>query len=68
LAVLYEVVAEGTSEEQVSRRRRQATSVRPYQQFNLLEPGLRVAETGDETLDQRHRDRQEDDRSYQPNY
>jgi len=68
LAVLYEVVAEATSEEQVSRRRRQTVHVRPYQQFDLLEPGLRVAEAGDETLDQQNRDGQEDDRSYRPSY
>ncbi len=68
LAVLYEVVAEATSEEQVSRRRRQATSVRPYHQFDLLEPGLRVAEAGGETLEQQNRFGQEDDRSYRPSY
>jgi superfamily II DNA or RNA helicase len=55
LAVLYEVVAEATSEEQVSRRRRQATSVRPYPQLDLLEPGLLAAEGGDETSYQRNR-------------
>jgi superfamily II DNA or RNA helicase len=66
LAVLYEVVAEATSEELVSRRRRQATSVRPYHQFDLLEPGLRVAETRDETFEQRNQYGQEDDRSYRP--
>jgi superfamily II DNA or RNA helicase len=66
LAVLYEVVAEATSEEQVSRRRRQGTRVRPYRQLDLLEPGLLAAEGGDETSYQRHRYGQEDDRSYQP--
>ena len=55
LAVLYEVVAEATSEEQVSRRRRQAARVRPYRQLDLLADGLRVAEARDETLDQQNR-------------
>jgi superfamily II DNA or RNA helicase len=50
-AVLYEVVAEATSEEQVSRRRRQGTRVRPDRQLELLAPGP-LAE--------------EDDRSYPP--
>jgi superfamily II DNA or RNA helicase len=50
LAVLYEVVAEATSEELVSRRRRRDTSVRPYPQLDLLEPGLRVAEERDATF------------------
>jgi superfamily II DNA or RNA helicase len=66
LAVLYEVVAEATSEEQVSRRRRQGTRARPYPQLDLLEPGQLAAEAGDATLYQRHRDGQEDDASYQP--
>jgi superfamily II DNA or RNA helicase len=66
LAVLYEVVAEATSEEQVSRRRRQATRVRPYHQIDLLEPGLLAAERGDATSYPRNRRGQEDDRSYQP--
>ena len=55
LAVLYEVVAEATSEEQVSRRRRQGTKVRPYRQIDLLEPGLLAAEGDDETPYQRSR-------------
>jgi superfamily II DNA or RNA helicase len=66
LAVLYEVVAEATSEARVSRRRRQGTPVTPYRQFDGLEPGLLAAEGGDETLDQWHRPGQEDDRSYPP--
>jgi superfamily II DNA or RNA helicase len=66
LAVLYEVVAGATSEAQVSRRRRQGTPVKPYRQFDGLEPGLLAAEGGDETLDQWHRPGQEDDRSYPP--
>lgn len=67
LAVLYEVVAEATSEEQVSRRRRQGTRSRPYRQLDMLEPGLLAAEEGDEVLYQRNQDAQEDDVSYQPN-
>src|ERR671931_410258 len=49
LAVLYEVVAEATNEEQVARRRGQGTKVRPYRQLDLLEPGLLAAEGADET-------------------
>jgi superfamily II DNA or RNA helicase len=49
-AVMYEVVAEATSEEQVARRRRQGTRVRSYPQLDSLEPGLLAAEGGDETL------------------
>jgi superfamily II DNA or RNA helicase len=48
LAVLYEVVAEATSEEQVSRRRRQGTHVRPDRQLDLMEPNLLRAGGGDE--------------------
>jgi superfamily II DNA or RNA helicase len=68
LAVLYEVVAEATSEEQVSRRRRQGTRGKPYRhpQLDLREPGLLAAEGSNETLYQRHRHGQEDDRSYPP--
>jgi superfamily II DNA or RNA helicase len=49
LAVLYEVVAEATSEEQVSRRRRQGTRAKPYPQLDLLGPGLLAAEGDAET-------------------
>jgi superfamily II DNA or RNA helicase len=66
LAVLYEVVAAATSEEQVSRRRRQATGPGPYHQLDLPEPGLRVAEGDGEGLYQPNRDGQEDERSYRP--
>jgi superfamily II DNA or RNA helicase len=66
LAVLYEVVAEATSEEQVSRRRGQGTRGSPYRQLDLLEPGPLAAEGGDETSYRRTRPGQEDDRSYQP--
>jgi superfamily II DNA or RNA helicase len=64
LAVLYEVVAEATGEEQVARRRRPATGTGSYDQIELLEPSLRVAEAGDKSLDQQHRCGQEGDRSY----
>jgi superfamily II DNA or RNA helicase len=47
-AVLYEIVAEATSEEHVSRRRRQGTRGSSYHQVDLLEPGLLAAEGGDE--------------------
>jgi superfamily II DNA or RNA helicase len=66
LAVLYEVVAEATSEEQVARRRRQATHVSPERQLNLLEPDLLTADGSDESLDPRRPHRQEDTRSYPP--
>ena len=49
LAVLYEVVAEATSEEQVSRRRRPDTVVKPYRQMDLLESELLAAEGGEDT-------------------
>jgi hypothetical protein len=55
LAVLYEVVAEATSEEQVSRRRRRGTKVRPYRQLDMIAPGLLAAEGDDETPYQRSR-------------
>src|SRR5919108_1316336 len=53
LAVLYEIVAKATSEEQVSRRRGQDTRVKPYRQLDMLDPGLLAAEGSDETLYQR---------------
>jgi superfamily II DNA or RNA helicase len=49
LALLYEVVAEATSEEQLSRRRRPGTVVKPYRQMDLLDSELRAAEGGEET-------------------
>jgi superfamily II DNA or RNA helicase len=66
LAVLYEIVAKATSEEQVSRRRGQDTRVKPYRQLDMLDPGLLAAEGSDETLYQRSRPVREDHRSYQP--
>ena len=65
-AVLYEVVAEATSEEQVSRRRRHGTEVEPYRQPDLLAPGLFAAESGDETLYRPTQQAQEGHRSYPP--
>jgi superfamily II DNA or RNA helicase len=49
LALLYEVVTEATSEEQISRRRRQGTADKPYHQMDLLETELLAAEGGEET-------------------
>jgi hypothetical protein len=49
LALLYEVVAEATSEEQLSRRRRPSTVAKPYRQLDLLESELLAAEGGEET-------------------
>jgi superfamily II DNA or RNA helicase len=66
-AILYEVVAEATSEEQVSRRRRQGANVTPYRQLDLPEPGLLVADGGDETLYRPNQQVQEGHRSYPPN-
>jgi superfamily II DNA or RNA helicase len=66
LAVLYEVVAEATSETHTSRRRRQDTDDRPYDQLDLPEPGMLAAETEAITTYARHRRRPEDDSFYQP--
>lgn len=44
LAVLYEVVAEATSEERVSQRRRQGVEPQPYQQIALLDTEPLAAE------------------------
>jgi superfamily II DNA or RNA helicase len=49
LALLYEVVAEATSEEQLSRRRRPRPAVKPYHQLDLLASELRAAEGGEDT-------------------
>jgi superfamily II DNA or RNA helicase len=48
LAVLYEVIAEATSEEHTARRRR-GPRPRPYVQLSLLEPGVLAAEGEAET-------------------
>jgi superfamily II DNA or RNA helicase len=66
LAILYEVVAAATSEEQVSRRRRQGPNVTPYRQLDSHEPGLLAADGGDETLYRPDQRLQEDRRSYPP--
>jgi superfamily II DNA or RNA helicase len=66
-AVLYEVVAEATSEEQVSHRRRQGTGVRADYQIDERGPELFAADGGDEPLAPRTRPGQEDARSYPPN-
>lgn len=47
LAVLYEVVAEDTSEENLSERRRQGTVTRLYTQMELLTPESMAAEEGE---------------------
>jgi superfamily II DNA or RNA helicase len=65
VAVLYEVVAKATSEEQVSRRRRQETRGRPYQQGGL-DPGLLAAEGGHPPLCPPRHDGREDAPSYRP--
>jgi superfamily II DNA or RNA helicase len=65
-AVLYEVVAEATSEEHVARRRRQGTHAGPPRPYNVQEPELFAAEGVDETPYHRTQDGQEDDRSYPP--
>ncbi len=64
-AVLYEVVAEATSEEQVSRRRR-GTRVSPDRQRDGPEPDLFTDNEGDERLAARTQPGQGDDRSYPP--
>lgn len=48
LALLYEVIAEATSEENVSRRRRPEAPVTIYQQPSLFTSDLLAAEGGDE--------------------
>jgi superfamily II DNA or RNA helicase len=64
LAVLYEVVTEATSEERVSRRRRQGINVRPYAQIDLPELDSLAAEGGDETLYRPNRSAQGDEPFY----
>jgi superfamily II DNA or RNA helicase len=44
LAVLYEVIAEATTEEHTSRRRSQGTRAQPYRQLTLPEVGTLAAE------------------------
>jgi hypothetical protein len=65
LAVLYEVVAEATSEEQVSRRRRRRSDPSTDRQLGLLEPDRLAADgSSDELVDALDRPGQEDERSY----
>jgi len=64
LAVLYEVVAEATSEEQVARRRRPGPPVSADRQIDERAPEL-FADT-EAPVSQRPRHGQEDDRSYPP--
>jgi superfamily II DNA or RNA helicase len=66
-AVLYEVVAEDTSEEQVSRRRRQSISVSPNHQVDMGAPDLFAANGDDELMAPQTQHGQEGDRSYPPN-
>jgi superfamily II DNA or RNA helicase len=66
LAVLYEVVAEATSEEQVSRRRRQGTRVGADRQSDGRAPDLFADIEAEAPVSQCPRPGQEDDRSYPP--
>jgi superfamily II DNA or RNA helicase len=65
-AVLYEVVAEATSEEQVSRRRRHGTHIRGARQTAVVEPELFADHEGEACVAPRTRGAQEDDQSYPP--
>jgi superfamily II DNA or RNA helicase len=65
-AVLYEVVAEATGEEQVSRRRKQGPRVNADRQHAGHTPELFADDEGDERLARRTRPGQEGDRSYPP--
>jgi superfamily II DNA or RNA helicase len=65
-AVLYEVVAEATSEEQVSRRRRQGPPVNAERQRDARAPELFTDDEGDAPLTPRTFPEPEDDRSYPP--
>jgi superfamily II DNA or RNA helicase len=65
-AVLYEVVAEDTHEEQVSRRRRQGPRVNTDRQHDGRAPDLFAANGNDEFLAPQTQHGQEGDRSYPP--
>jgi superfamily II DNA or RNA helicase len=65
-AVLYEVVAEATSEEQVSRRRRPGAHVSTDRQRGGRAHDLFADDGGDELLAPQTQRGQEDDRSYPP--
>jgi superfamily II DNA or RNA helicase len=62
-AVLYEVVAEATREEQVAHQRRQGTRVSGARQMDTRVPDLFADTEGDESLAPRTRPGQEDARS-----
>jgi superfamily II DNA or RNA helicase len=64
LAVLYEVVTEATTEEQVSRRGRRSSNLSADLQLDLLEPARLAADGSDEPMDPLDRPGQEDERSY----
>jgi superfamily II DNA or RNA helicase len=66
LAVLYEVVAEATSEEQVARRRQPGPHVCADRQRDERAPELFADHEEEEPVSQRPRYGQEDDRSYLP--
>jgi superfamily II DNA or RNA helicase len=66
-AVLYEVVAEATSEEQVSRRRRQNIGVSPDRQVDAGAPDLFSVDGGEALVSDHPQPGQEGDRSYPPN-
>jgi superfamily II DNA or RNA helicase len=65
-AVLYEVVAGATSEEQVSRRRRQSTRISLDRQVDVGAPDLFNDNEGDEPFIPGPHPGQEGDRSYPP--
>jgi superfamily II DNA or RNA helicase len=66
LAVLYEVVAEATCEEQIARRRRPGPPVRAACQRDERAPELFADHEAEAPVSQRPRYGQEDDRSYPP--
>jgi superfamily II DNA or RNA helicase len=66
LAVLYEVVAEATSEEQVARRRRPGPPVRADRQRDERAPELFADTEAEAPVSQRPCYGQEDDQSYRP--
>ena len=66
-AVLYEVVAEATSEEHVSQRRRRGSPITSDRQSDPRAPDLFTDDEEDDLLAPRTQPGQEDDRSYPPN-
>jgi superfamily II DNA or RNA helicase len=63
-AVLYEVVAEATSEERVSHRRRQGTPSTAEQRYDEHAPDLFAVAEGDASVSEAPQPGQEDDRFY----